>query len=311
MPNGSPVPRFFTTKELADFLRTTPKGVYHLVARRPAPAAAPPRPEAPLRPRRGASLALGEPCAVAYPGVGDELQDRGVPGPAWITRTAATGTRVAAGSAFAFTTAGSRTTGCTCPTANASSASGSGSRTSGRGPSSRRDTWATQREVYFLQQYLDEGRRKSRMKVRDLAAKWLAERETVRGTRASTRTGSGFEDHILPVLGNITLMDVRPRHSADLVNKLKMTPSAPGRQPRLADDPRHLLPDEAALQPRGPAGARSRATRSSSAGASCRRRLTRTRAGGRAPSSPRRRSRRSSRATRSRSTVGSSTPSRS
>lgn len=33
MPNGSPMPRFFTTKELADFLRTTPKGVYHLVAR--------------------------------------------------------------------------------------------------------------------------------------------------------------------------------------------------------------------------------------------------------------------------------------
>ncbi len=33
MPNGTLTPRFCTTKELADFLRTTPKGVYHLVAR--------------------------------------------------------------------------------------------------------------------------------------------------------------------------------------------------------------------------------------------------------------------------------------
>lgn len=33
MQDGSTTPRFFTTKELADFLRTTPKGVYHLVAR--------------------------------------------------------------------------------------------------------------------------------------------------------------------------------------------------------------------------------------------------------------------------------------
>lgn len=95
------------------------------------------------------------------------------------------------------------------------------------GTKSRRDSWATQREVFFLQQYLDEGRRRSRMKVRDLAAKWLEQRKAEEYAGID-KDRQRIEDHILPVLGNIALMDVRPRHAAELVNKLKITPSNQG-----------------------------------------------------------------------------------
>lgn len=91
----------------------------------------------------------------------------------------------------------------------------------------RREQYYEQRKVYLLQQYLEQGRRRSRMTGNELAAAWLAQREA-EGYVDVAKDRQRIEGHVLPVLGKLVVCETRPRHAVELVNKLKITPSVQG-----------------------------------------------------------------------------------
>lgn len=91
----------------------------------------------------------------------------------------------------------------------------------------RREEWYSKREVFFLQQFLEQGRRRARMTGDELAAAWLTQREA-EGYVDVAKDRQRIENHVLPVLGKLQVSETRPRHAVELVNKLKITPSNQG-----------------------------------------------------------------------------------
>jgi integrase len=90
-----------------------------------------------------------------------------------------------------------------------------------------RNDWAEQREVYYLRQTLDELKKKSNIKVTELVEKFLAQR-AAEGMSTERKDRQRMEGYILPNIGGLRVVDVRPRHAHDVVMALRRQPSARG-----------------------------------------------------------------------------------
>jgi integrase len=94
------------------------------------------------------------------------------------------------------------------------------------GTKSKRNDWSSQRETFWLKWLLAGAEKKSTLTVSELVEKWLAQREG-EGIDID-QDKQRFRDHVLPVIGSLKVVDVRPRHVHELVMALRRTPSARG-----------------------------------------------------------------------------------
>lgn len=94
------------------------------------------------------------------------------------------------------------------------------------GSSAKRNAWASQREGHFMKRLLAKEEKQSIITVRELVDQFGIQRK---GEGSDyDKEMQRFRDHVLPVLGTLKVVDVRPRHAHELVMALRRTESRRG-----------------------------------------------------------------------------------